>query len=91
MADKDNNFEERKVEAYEKMAKAFGRIADALEERNDYNEDVGLVEWSERLEWYLNEFFQIFKTRTKGSINRPERGSERIQENKETQGEEDNS
>lgn len=77
MANNDNSLEERKVEAYEQMAKAFGRIADALEERNDYNEDVGLVEWSERLEWYLNEFFQIFKTRTKGNSNRPERDSER--------------
>ena len=47
--------------------------------------------WQERLEWYLNEFYQIAKTKTVGTTNRPERGSERIQENTETQGEESKS
>lgn len=83
MADKDNTLEERKVEAYEQMAKSFGRIADALEERNDYNEDVGFVEWSERLEWYLNEFYQLFKTKSKGGTNRPPRDAEREEKTSE--------
>ena len=77
MAKKEEVLEERKVLAFEQMAKSFGRIADALEERNDYNEDVGFVEWSERLEWYLNEFYQLFKTKTKGGTNRPSRNAER--------------
>jgi hypothetical protein len=47
--------------------------------------------WQERLEWYLNEFYQIAKAKTVGNTNRPTRESERIQENKETQGEEGNS
>jgi len=49
MAKKEEVLEERKVVAFEQMAKSFGRIADALEERNDYNEDVGLVDWSARI------------------------------------------
>ena len=45
--------------------------------------------WQERLEWYLNEFYQIAKAKTVGNTNRPERGSERIQEKSE--GEDTNS
>lgn len=89
MEKNDDKLEERKVVAFESMAKSFSRMAEAMEEKNDYTQDIGLVEWSDRLEWYMNEFFQIFKTRTVGSTNRPERGSERIQE--KTEGEDTNS
>lgn len=74
------SLEERKVVAFEKMAKAFEKIGGALEEKNDYMQDVGLIEWSERLEWYLNEFYQLIRTKTKGSETRPPRDVERIEE-----------
>jgi len=77
MAKKDEVLEERKVVAFESMAKSFSRIAEAMEERNDYTQDIGLVEWSDRLEWYINEFYQIFKTKTIGKTNRPSRDAER--------------
>ena len=76
---KTDDLEERKVIAYERMAKAFEKIGTALEDRNMYMEDVGLIEWSERFEWYLNEFYQIAKAKTVGTTNRPPRESERIQ------------
>jgi uncharacterized FlgJ-related protein len=74
---KTDNLEERKVIAFEKMAKAFEKIGTALEDRNMYMEDVGLIEWSERFEWYLNEFYQIYKAKTIGENNRPPRDAER--------------
>jgi uncharacterized protein YozE (UPF0346 family) len=82
---KDITLEERKIIAFEKMAKAFDKIGDALEERNDYLEDMNLADWSERLEWYLNEFFQIYKSKKVGSTNRPPRDAERITETKDTE------
>ena len=60
-------------------------------EINDWLYDLDFDMCQERLEWYLNEFYQIGKSKTVGTTNRPERGSERIQENTETQGEESNS
>ena len=78
------NLEERGVKALESIAGSIGDINDWL-----YELDADM--WQERLEWYLNEFYQIAKTKTVGTTNRPERGSERIQENTETQGEESNS
>ena len=78
---KAKSLEERGVKALESIAGSIGDINDWL-----YELDADM--WQERLEWYLNEFYQIAKTKTVGTTNRPERGSERIQENKETQGEE---
>ena len=75
----------------ERGVKALESIASSLQDMNDWFYDLDSDLWQERLEWYLNEFYQIAKTKTIGTTNRPERGSERIQENKETQGEEDNS
>ncbi len=75
------NLEERGVKALESIGKSIGEI-------NDWIYDLDADMWQERLEWYLNEFYQIAKTKTVGTTNRPERGSERIQENTETQGEE---
>lgn len=80
MAKEEKTLEERKVIAFEQMAKSFARIGDALEERNDNIEDLNLIEWSERLEWYLNQFFQIYKSKKVGSTNRPSRDAERITE-----------
>jgi len=77
---KNKSLEERGVKALE----SIGEI-------NDWIYDLDADMWQERLEWYLNEFYQIAKTKTVGTTNRPERGSERIQENTETQGEESKS
>ena len=77
----NDNLEERGVKALESIGKSIGEI-------NDWVYDLDADMWQERLEWYLNEFYQIAKTKTVGTTNRPERGSERIQENTETQGEE---
>jgi hypothetical protein len=79
---KNNSLEERGVKALESIAGSIGDINDWL-----YELDADM--WQERLEWYLNEFYQIAKAKTVGSTNRPERGSERIQEKSE--GEESNS
>jgi len=80
----DKSLEERGV-------KALQSIADSLGDINDWLYELDADMWQERLEWYLNEFYQIAKTKTVGTTNRPERGSERIQENTETQGEESKS
>lgn len=81
---KTKSLEERGVKALESIADSIGDINDWL-----YELDADM--WQERLEWYLNEFYQIAKSKTVGTSNRPERGSERIQETTETQEEEDNS
>lgn len=83
MAEKKNNsLEERGVKALESIANSLGDI-------NDWVYDLDADMWQERLEWYLNEFYQIAKAKTVGNTNRPERGSERIQAKNE--GEESNS
>ena len=80
----NKSLEERGVKALESIAGSIGDI-------NDWVYELDADMWQERLEWYLNEFYQIAKAKTVGTTNRPERGSERIQENTETQGEESNS
>lgn len=86
MAEAKNNksLEERGVKALESIASSLGDI-------NDWVYDLDADMWQERLEWYLNEFYQIAKAKTVGNTNRPERGSERIQETTETKEEDTNS
>lgn len=81
-SDDTKNLEERGVKALENIAQSLGDISDWF-----YDLDADM--WQERLEWYLNEFYQIAKAKTVGETNRPERGSERIQE--KTEGEDTNS
>ena len=78
MAKTENNksLEERGVKALESIATSLGEI-------NDWVYDLDADMWQERLEWYLNEFYQIAKSKTVGTTNRPERGSERIEEKSE--------
>lgn len=45
----DPLLEERLVVAVEKISQSFGRMANSLEEKNDFN-----AEWGERLEYYLH-------------------------------------
>lgn len=81
------NKETSKLE--ERGIKALESIADSLGDINDWLYDLDAEKWSERLEWYLNEFYQIAKSKTVGTSTRPVRESERIEETTETQ--EDNS
>jgi len=74
------NLEERGVKALESISKSIGEI-------NDWIYDLDADMWQERLEWYLNEFYQIAKSKTVGTSNRPPRDAERIENKKE----EDNS
>ena len=76
----NENLEERGVKALESIGKSIGEI-------NDWIYDLDADMWQERLEWYLNEFYQIAKSKTVGTSNRPPRDAERIENKKE----EDNS
>jgi hypothetical protein len=71
-----NKLEERGIKALESIASSLGDI-------NDWLYDLDADMWQERLEWYLNEFYQIAKSKTVGTSNRPTRESERIQEKSE--------
>ena len=71
----------------ERGVKALESIANSLTDISDWLYDLDSDLWSERLEWYLNEFYQIAKSKTVGTSNRPPRDAERIQEKTETQGE----
>lgn len=81
---KNKSLEERGVKALESIGKSIGEI-------NDWIYDLDADMWQERFEWYLNEFYQIAKSKTVGTSNRPSRDAERIQENTEAQGEESKS
>ena len=78
----EKSLEERGVKALESIASSLGDI-------NDWVYDLNSDMWQERLEWYLNEFYQIAKAKTVGNTKRPTRESERIQE--KTEGEDTNS
>ena len=84
MAETKNNksLEERGVKALESIATSLGEI-------NDWVYDLDADMWQERLEWYLNEFYQIAKSKTVGTSNRPSRDVERTKKN--TENKEDNS
>lgn len=64
-SDKEN-LNKRGVEALE-------RIADSLEGINNFVYELDTASWSQRLEWYLNEFYELRKTKTIGGTNRPKR------------------
>jgi hypothetical protein len=74
---KDNSLEERKVKALES-------IATTLEDLNDWVYSIESDIWSERIEWYLNEFYQLAKAKTVGPTNRPSRDAERETPSEET-------
>lgn len=61
----------------ERGVKALESIATSLQGVNDWLYDLDADLWQERLEWYLNEFYQIAKSKTVGSTNRPPRDAER--------------
>jgi|APCry1669189534_1035231.scaffolds.fasta_scaffold200727_2 hypothetical protein len=59
-----NDLNKRGVEAMESIAKS-------LEGINDWVYTLNTAAWSERLEWYLNEFYLIAKAKNVGSSDRP--------------------
>ena len=66
MADK-KTLEERGVVALESISESVTTFEDVIL-------DLDLEGWSERLEWYLNEFHLIAKSKViDSSSNRPER------------------
>jgi hypothetical protein len=64
ISNEKNDLNKRGVEAME-------RIATSLEGINDWVYSLNTAGWSERLEWYLNEFYELAKAKTVGSSNRP--------------------
>lgn len=62
---------EPKKDLNERGVEAMERIATSLEGINDWVYSLNTAGWSERLEWYLNEFYQLAKAKTIGSPNRP--------------------
>ncbi len=78
MAKENLSLEERKVMALEKQAKAFERMAGAQEDLADWFLGFDRKTWTAKLEWYLHEFYQMFKTKqVGGSSARPDRDYER--------------
>ena len=66
MEDK-KSLEERGVKALESIAESFQIIEDSIL-------DLDIPMWSERLEWYLNEFYLVAKSKVISSEStRPER------------------
>lgn len=64
--EKQQKLNERGVDALEKIAGSLGNI-------NDWVYNLNTDAWSERLEWYLNEFYLLAKAKTMGTIDRPKK------------------
>ena len=59
--DEKDKLELRKVKALEK-------IANSLDSLTVWFEEVDKNEWSERIQWYLSEFYRMKKTETPGEF-----------------------
>ena len=82
MAKSKQTTETTQVESNESLearaVKALERIAYCMEDINDWMYALETKAWSERLEWYLNEFYNIAKTKqVGGSPQRPDKLAER--------------
>jgi len=64
---------EEQHELNKKGVEAMTRIATSLEGINDWVYSLDTASWSERIEWYLNEFYQLAKAKTIGSSDRPKK------------------
>ena len=73
--------EKKELSTEERGVKALESIAHSMQDISDWLYDLDTAGWSQRLEWYLNEFYLIAKTKQVGSVsaNRPDRNSEREQ------------
>lgn len=65
----------------ERGVKALERIADSLEGINNFVFELDTASWSQRLEWYLNEFYELSKAKTIGGSNRPKKEYEETSDN----------
>lgn len=50
----------QKVEIEERKIKALEKIATSLEDLTLWVEEIDKDEWSERMQWYLSEFYNKF-------------------------------
>ena len=71
--------EKKELTTEERGVKALESIAHSTQDISDWLYDLDTKGWSERLEWYLNEFYMIAKAKTIGNTGRPEKGTERPQ------------
>jgi hypothetical protein len=69
-----------KSDEIEKLVVAMEKIADSLRSIEDTVLDLDLPLWSERLEWYLHEFYNMAKSKTIGESERPPMDRERLVE-----------
>ena len=60
----------------EKLLESLDSIAQSLRTVEDVLLDLDLDGWSERIEWYLNEFYILIKAKVEGNPNRPPRKNE---------------
>lgn len=70
-----------KEDLNERGVKALERIADSLEGINNFVFELDTASWSQRLEWYLNEFYELSKAKTIGGSNRPKKEYEETSDN----------
>ena len=69
--------EKKELTIEERGVKALESIAHSTQDISDWLYDLDTAGWSTRLEWYLNEFSNIAKTKSVGSSSRPDKGYER--------------
>lgn len=70
-----------KKDLNERGVKALERIAVSLEGINNFVFELDTASWSQRLEWYLNEFYELSKAKTIGGSNRPKKEYEETSDN----------
>jgi hypothetical protein len=69
--------EKKELTTEERGVKALESIAHSAQDISDWLYDLDTKGWSTRLEWYLNEFYNIAKTKAVGTSTRPDKESER--------------
>lgn len=67
------------IDIEERAVRAFEKIGTSLENIQDWMYELDTKGWSERMEWYLNEFYMIAKAKTIGNTGRPDKSNERPQ------------
>ena len=75
----ENPTETQNVDIEERAVRAFEKIGTSLENIQDWMYELDTKGWSERMEWYLNEFYMIAKAKTIGNTGRPDKSTERPQ------------
>ena len=75
-----------KEELNKRGVEALERIAESLEGINNFVFELDTASWSQRLEWYLNELYELSKAKTIGGTNRPTKEYEETSDNSTIQG-----